>query len=148
MGELNVAKARDKETLRQELNKHVQKKKWTKAIDVLQQMMQLGPADSDLRLMLGDLYLRAGRNEEAIREYSRAANEYAAQGELIKAISVNKMVVKLSPSHQENHARLAQLYRQQRVPSEFYTTKTDTGKVASVRKPVPLFGEISAEEFG
>lgn len=143
-----MAKAKEREKLESELNKHFQKKKWKNAIRVLKELMELGHADSRLRLMLGDLYVRAGKKEEAVAEYSSVAEEYAKQGELIKAIAVNKMIVRISPSHQESHARLAKLYKEQGLAPEVYAATTDNGQTATVAKPVPLFGELNAEEFG
>jgi len=142
-----VAKPKDREKLEKELNKHFKKEKWEKAIDVLKEIMELGHGDIRLRLMLGDIYVRAGHKEKAIEEYSSVAEQCAAQGELIKAIAVNKVIVKLSPSRQETHAQLAELYSKQGLTPEVYPTTTDTGQPATVGKPVPLFGELKAEEF-
>lgn len=71
--------------------------------------------DEDLTTlnMLGDLYVRAGKKEEAIACFDRIAEHYAAQEFNLKAIAMYKKIDKLRPRDPVIARKLADLYASQ-----------------------------------
>src|SRR6267143_932940 len=72
--------------------------------------VRLAPADVTLRQRLGDVYLRLGLRTHALREFQQVAGRYAADGELLKAIAICKVILEIDPEHQETLHALADLY--------------------------------------
>src|SRR4030095_9007005 len=62
---------------------------------------------------LGDLYVRAGRIQDAISNFSRIADSYREGGFTLKAIAMLKKISKLDPTNIETAMKLANLYSQQ-----------------------------------
>ena len=76
------------------------------------------PTNINLRLKLGDLYAKTGDKPAAIQEYTTAAVQYANDGYLVKAIAVNKIIVRLDPARQEALDRLSDLYFQRGITAD------------------------------
>src|SRR4051794_30371693 len=76
--------------------------------------VRLSPGDLTLRQRLGDVYCRLGLRTHAIREFQHVAGRYAADGHLLKAIAICKVILEIDPEHQEALHTLADLYALQR----------------------------------
>src|SRR5438477_857873 len=76
--------------------------------------VRLAPADVTLRQRLGDVYLRLGLRTHAVQEFQQVAGRYAADGQLLKAIAICKVILEIAPEHQETLHTLADLYALQR----------------------------------
>jgi tetratricopeptide (TPR) repeat protein len=63
--------------------------------------------------MLGDLYVRSNKNEEAIRCFERIAEHYSAQEFNLKAIAMYKKIERLRPRDPVVALKLADLYANQ-----------------------------------
>lgn len=63
--------------------------------------------------MLGDLYVRAGKKDEAISCFDRIAEHYSTQEFTLKAIAMYKKIDRLKPRDPLIAARLAELYANQ-----------------------------------
>jgi tetratricopeptide (TPR) repeat protein len=63
--------------------------------------------------MLGDLYARSGKGQDAIACFSRIANHYREQGFALKAISMFKKIDRLQPNDPEIAKTLGALYEMQ-----------------------------------
>lgn len=87
-------------------------------LESYQNLLQKAPENVNVRLKLGDLYAKLGKKAEAIKEYTAAAIQYGNDGYLIKAIAVNKIIVRLDPSHQEALDRLSDLYFQRGIVAD------------------------------
>jgi tetratricopeptide (TPR) repeat protein len=77
--------------------------------------VEKSPKDKRLRLKLGDLYLRIGEKEKAIREYLHAADLFAEDDLSERAIAIYKRVASLAPKHIEAFQKMAQLYLKERL---------------------------------
>lgn len=88
----------------------VHKGKLDKALLVYQSIVKADPKDIKIWVKIGDLYRKLSRPEQAIEIYAKAARSFAMNGFLMQAISVNKMILELEPSHQETQQALAELY--------------------------------------
>lgn len=83
------------------------------AIDEYRKVVSADPGDLTTVNTLGDLYVRAGRIQDAISNFSRIANSYREGGFTLKAIAMLKKISKLDPTNVETAMKLANLYSQQ-----------------------------------
>ena len=79
----------DREKILQAAQKHVDKKKFDKAIQEYQKIIQQDPNDARTLLKIGDLQARMEAYAEAIATYDRVGQFYSAQGFALKAIAVS-----------------------------------------------------------
>ncbi|WKZ33871.1 MAG: tetratricopeptide repeat protein [Thermodesulfobacteriota bacterium] len=103
-----------KEKLIDKAQKLVQKGYLDKAIAEYRAAVDSDPRDVSIRLKIGDLFVKLGRKEEAIKEYTEVAKANAQRGFYLKAIAVYKQILKLDDSI-EVHNKLAELYAKQRL---------------------------------
>src|SRR5207302_2870651 len=75
-----------------------------------EQAVRLAPSDVAVRQRLGDVYLRMGMRTHAVRELQHVSGRYAADGQLLKAIAVCKIILEAEPAHQQTLRALADLY--------------------------------------
>jgi len=73
------------------------------------------PSDRQSLLRMGDAWARAGETARAIDAYLAAAQGFAADGFLARAIAASKLVLELEPGHQRMQRILADLYAQRGV---------------------------------
>ena len=74
------------------------------------QAIYLSPRDVVLRQRLGDLLARMGRTQAAVRQFQHVAGHYAAEGQLLKAIAICRVILEMDPTHLETQSTLAELY--------------------------------------
>ncbi len=87
-------------------------------IEAYKEQLQRDPNNVNIRLKLGDIYAKIGDKKSAIQEYTAAAVQYANDGFLVKAIAVNKIIVRLEPERKEALDRLSDLYFQRGIVAE------------------------------
>ncbi|MGZ5497579.1 MAG: tetratricopeptide repeat protein, partial [Candidatus Aminicenantales bacterium] len=63
--------------------------------------------------IIGDLYIRAGQNDRAIRSFQRVAEEYERRGLFSQALAICKKIHKLTPEATDYALKLGDLYAQQ-----------------------------------
>lgn len=93
--------------------KYVLQGKLPAAIDEYRKVVDADPADLTTINTLGDLYVRAGKIQDAIMNFSRIADSYREGGFTLKAIAMLKKISKLDPTNVETAMKLANLYSQQ-----------------------------------
>jgi tetratricopeptide (TPR) repeat protein len=93
--------------------KYVLQGKIPAAIDEYRKVVDADPADLTTINTLGDLYVRAGKIQDAIINFSRIAESYRESGFTLKAIAMLKKISKLDPTNVETAMKLANLYSQQ-----------------------------------
>jgi len=91
--------ALDREKILQAAQKHVDKKRFDKAIQEYQRIIQQDPNDARTLLKIGDLQARMEAYAEAIATYDRVGQFYSAQGFSLKAIAVYKQIRELIRKH-------------------------------------------------
>ncbi len=107
--------SKDLTKLKEQAARAVLKGDWNGALSFLNQAIELAPRDTHVALKIGDMYQRLGKKPEAIEAYKRAAGLFAAAGFLVKAISVNKIILSLDPSDKQVQDALTDLYSERRA---------------------------------
>jgi tetratricopeptide (TPR) repeat protein len=99
--------------LKDEARKHEQREEWEKAIQAYLQVLRVADeeeAEVELPLYnrLGDLCVRLGRAEEAVRHYEQAADRYAEAGLYNNAIALCNKALRYSPDRLQLIRKLGQ----------------------------------------
>ncbi len=90
--------------LKDDARRHELREDWLKAIQAYEQVLAIGEqGESDLELPLynrvGDLYVRIGRPNDAVRYYAQAADRYADAGLYNNAIALCNKALRYAPHH-------------------------------------------------
>jgi predicted Zn-dependent protease len=67
------------------------------------------PENPQTVIRLGDLLLKSGKRDEAIEAYTKAAEKYAHKSLFKQAIAVNKVIMRVDPTHKESKDAIADL---------------------------------------
>jgi tetratricopeptide (TPR) repeat protein len=103
----------DKAKVLKAAEKFLSQGKINPAIKEYRQIVDNDPDDLTTLNMLGDLYVRAGKKEEAVRCFERIAEHYGAQEFHLKAIAMYKKIERLRPRDPNIAYKLAELYATQ-----------------------------------
>lgn len=103
----------DKAKVLKAAEKFLSQGKINPAIKEYRQIVDNDPDDLTTLNMLGDLYVRAGKKEEAVTCFDRIAEHYAAQEFHLKAIAMYKKIERLRPRDPGIAYKLAELYATQ-----------------------------------
>jgi len=112
------------------------------AIKEYRQLVEHDEDDFTALNMLGDLCVRAGNKQEAIKCFTRIAEHYREQEFTLKAVAMYKKIDRLNPRNPEIAEKLASLYAvqglvvdaraQYMIVAEAYSTAGDTKKALDV----------------
>jgi diguanylate cyclase (GGDEF)-like protein len=91
----------------------VQQGKFEAAIAEYEKSINEHPDEITTINILGDLYARLGRADDAIKCYKHIAREYQARGFFVKAIAMHKKISKIEPYNSNTALALAELYASQ-----------------------------------
>lgn len=100
----------DRDRIFELAQKITQKKSLKKSIKEYQQMLDKNPGDIKTRIKLGDLYLRKGNLDKAVKEYFKVGERYIGEDLDLKAIAMFKRILVLSPMMIDSYYKLADLY--------------------------------------
>src|SRR5687767_654665 len=101
--------AADPQKLKDEAIKAFQKGKFVKAAEAYAEYCKADPKDLQARLRMGDAWSKGGKKDKAIEAYSWAAEGFARDGFLPRAIAASKLILELDPSHKGVQHMLADL---------------------------------------
>jgi CRP-like cAMP-binding protein len=88
------------------------KGRFAKAAETYEEFCALDKKDHQARLRCGDAWSKAGKKDKAIGAYSMAAEGFARDGFLPRAIAASKLVLEIDPAHKGVQKMLAELYAQ------------------------------------
>lgn len=97
----------------EDIQKYIQKGQIDKAIEEYERVIRIDPRDYKLRQKLGDLYLRKGKNAEAVNQYMQVAEYYVQDGFYLKAIALYSQILRTDPSKLFIYEKLSELYKKQ-----------------------------------
>lgn len=103
----------DKAKVLKAAEKFLSQGKINPAIKEYRQIVDNDPDDLTTLNMLGDLYVRAGKKEEAVSCFERIAEHYGGQDFHLKAIAMYKKIERLRPRDPKIAYKLAELYATQ-----------------------------------
>ncbi len=96
----------------------VQQGKIKPAIKEYENLVVSNPGDTNLLNILGDLYVRDGRNDDAVITFVKLAEATLRDGHTPRAIAVYKKIHKLTPGNADVALKLAELYIRQNLMVE------------------------------
>lgn len=128
---------------------YIIKGNWSKALNEYKKIVAADPDNTQNRKKLGDIYLKLNKKNEAVEEYIQVAENYANDGFLIKAIAVNKLIMKLDPDNIEIQDKLASLYSSRGMDymQQRKTTPEEEERLSKALPKIPLFSDLSHDEF-
>ncbi|WP_426752261.1 cyclic nucleotide-binding domain-containing protein [Myxococcus sp. Y35] len=92
------------------------KGRFSKAAELYEDYCRAEPKDHQSRLRTGDAWVKAGQKDRAISSYQAAAEGFAREGFLPRAIAASKLILELDPAHRGVQQMLADLYAQRGTP--------------------------------
>jgi tetratricopeptide (TPR) repeat protein len=101
---------RDKDRIFDLAQKMSHKKGLKKTIKEYQHILDKNPNDIKTRIKLGDVCLRRGNLEKAIKEYFKIGEHYITEELDLKAIAMFKRILVLNPAMIDSYYKLADLY--------------------------------------
>ncbi len=111
------------------------KGKFAKAADLYHDYCEGDPKDLHARLRMGDAWAKTGKKDKAIIAYKTAAEGFARDGFLPRAIAASKLILELDPKHQGVQQMLAELYAKKGVPGDSKAKKPPAPEVKPPGKP-------------
>ncbi|MBN8232446.1 cyclic nucleotide-binding domain-containing protein [Corallococcus macrosporus] len=117
------------------------KGRFAKAAELYQDYCQADPKDHQSRLRMGDAWAKAGQQDRAISAYQSAAEGFAKEGFLPRAIAASKLILELDPSHQGVQQMLADLYARKGTPA---TSRAKPKDAAPQQPPASLITQHEA----
>ncbi|RKH85000.1 cyclic nucleotide-binding protein [Corallococcus sp. AB032C] len=93
------------------------KGRFAKAAELYEDYCQAEPKDHQSRLRMGDAWSKAGQRDRAVSAYQSAAEGFAKEGFLPRAIAASKLILELDPSHRGVQQMLADLYARRGTPA-------------------------------
>jgi pilus assembly protein FimV len=100
----------DKDRIFELAQKITQTKGLKKTIKEYQRILDKDPSDIKTRTKLGDLYLRRGSLDKAVKEYFKIGEHYIGEELDLKAIAMFKKILVLNPGMVDSYYKLADLY--------------------------------------
>lgn len=85
----------------------------TAAIEECLRVLEIAPQYLDVHLMLGEIYVRQGKIDQAIAKYTVLIDAYMVNGRIDDAISTYRRVVQLEPNNLNYRVKLIELLSRQ-----------------------------------
>src|SRR5258708_3838820 len=113
------------------------KGRFAKAAKLYTDYCKADPHNLQARLRMGDAWEKSGNRERAIEAYRSAAEEFARDGFLPRAIAASKLVLELDPDHEAMQRLLADLYgRRDKEPEALPRHKPSEGVASAAPEAV------------
>ena len=88
------------------------------AIKEYQKIIEVKPDDLEVRRILGDLFLKINKLQEAFKQFEWISDFYLKEGFFTKAIAMYKRITRLDPQNESVSFKLADLYSKQGLTIE------------------------------
>ncbi len=127
----------DARKLKDSAAEYLQKSKFEKAAEILEQLVRSEPKDMQHRLRLGDCYRKLELPQKAIAQYDAAARTYADLGQLIKAIAAVKVILEIDPRNAAAQKQLAEMNERRLAKPPPQAAGPGAGKRLAIGKIAP-----------
>jgi len=118
----------DARAIKEKATQFFTKGKFAKAAEAFEEYCKADVRDVQARLRMGDAWAKAGKKDKAVLAYTSAAEGFAKEGFLPRAIACSKLILELDPTHQGVQKMLADLYAR----------KSGSGRAAASPKPLSV----------
>ena len=95
----------------------------TAAIEECLRVMEIAPQYLDVHLMLGEIYVRQGKMEQAVAKYAILVDNYLVNGRIDDAISTYRRILQLEPNNLIYRVKLIELLNRQGRADEVLTER-------------------------
>ena len=85
----------------------------TAAVEECMTVMELAPQYLDVHLLLGEIYVRQGKSEQAVAKYAVLVETYLAHGRIDDAIATFRRILQLEPTNLTYRVKLIELLTRQ-----------------------------------
>ncbi len=137
--------ASEKATISENVQKYLNKSDWKAAITEMEKLFTIDP-DPIVRVRIGDARQKLNQKGDAVKEYIHAADLYAEKGFVVKALAQYKLALRLDPANKDAQNKMEGLHSNKSV-SEFKLEPVIEGEAQPTRSVVPLFSDLTQEEF-
>ncbi|MHB8845953.1 MAG: cyclic nucleotide-binding domain-containing protein [Nitrospirota bacterium] len=137
--------ASEKAQLTENIQKYIQKSDWKNAIAELEKLFAMDN-DPQVKVRMGDIRQKMNQKPQAVNEYMKAAEIFADKGFVVKALAMYKLVLRVDPGHTKALDQMASLHSNKSV-TELKLEPVELGEVAPQSSIVPLFADLTQEEF-
>ena len=134
-----------KAQLTENVQTYIQKSDWKNAIADLDKLFAIDQ-DPQVKVRMGDVRQKMNQKPQAVAEYMKAAEIFADKGFVVKALAMYKLVLRLDPSSDKALGQMASLHSHKTV-AELKLEPVELGEVAPQSSIVPLFADLTQEEF-
>ncbi|QDE68889.1 cyclic nucleotide-binding protein [Myxococcus xanthus] len=135
------------------------KGRFSKAAELYEDYCRAEPKDHQSRLRSGDAWVKAGQRDRAISAYQSAAEGFAREGFLPRAIAASKLILELDPAHRGVQQMLADLYARRGTPmgarargpmssASSVTVKASSEPAVTSRLPEAVRAAVAAIDLG
>jgi tetratricopeptide (TPR) repeat protein len=97
----------------EQAEKYVRAGRLKEAIAEYERLLEDDPADVSLNNLVGDLYVRLGQNDKAIKAFEKVADEYEKRSLSSQALAILKKICRLNPDKPDYFIKMADLYTRQ-----------------------------------
>src|SRR6185369_13376923 len=101
----------------------------SEAIGIYKKIIEADPFDLTTIGALSQLYIKTGRTQDAIDDFSRIADSYLEKGSPIKSAYILKKILELDPSNAAAHAKLGEIYLHEGMSDKAYEAFLTAGVV-------------------
>ena len=141
----DITLASVKAAISDNVQQFIQKSDWKNAVTEMEKLFALDQ-DPQVKVRMGDIRQKMNQKPQAVNEYMKAAEIFAERGFVVKSLAMYKMVLRLDPSNDKALAQMASLYSNKSV-TELKLEPVELGEVAPQSSIVPLFSDLTQEEF-
>ncbi len=108
----------DRVKIIEQAERYVRAGKIKEAIIEYEKLLEDDPADVSINNIVGDLYVRLGQSERAIKSFEKVASEYERKSQYSQALAILKKICRLNPENPQYFIRMADLYSRQGFTAE------------------------------
>lgn len=98
--------------------KHIKAGRLREAAAEYEKLVESDPQDIGTVNILGDLYVRLGQGDKAVRSFALVAEEYEKRGLYSQSLAIVKKIIKISPDNADFTVKLADLFAVQGFASD------------------------------
>ncbi len=137
--------ASEKAKISENVQKYITKSDWKNAIAEMEKLFAID-RDPQVKVRMGDVRQKMNQKPQAVAEYMKAADLFAEKGFVVKALAMYKLVLRLDPSNDKALGQMSALHSNKSV-TELKLEPVELGEVAPQSSIVPLFADLTQEEF-